>query len=137
LSEKRLTGFPSGLKKDGMNQKNQTLMTTTNVKKYELLAVSEGTDTPFSEVNKLARMVHENNDCDFPPDACVAKLPTGEFILRWDVPTPQEGEHAGESETREKPISRQQAFATWVASNLPTVGGAVEEFAPEINALWE
>jgi hypothetical protein len=113
-------------------------MTTNNVKEYELLAVSEEIDnTPFGEVNKLARMVHENNNCDFPPDARVAKLPTGEFLLRWDTPIAGEGDHAGTSKTCEKPISRQHAFATWVASNLPTVGGAVEEFAPEINALWE
>jgi hypothetical protein len=66
----------------------------------------------------------------------ITELVTGEFILRWDVPSELDGdtlEILSQDRRHEMRFaSKQQAFALLVAVNLPES----KSFVPEITALW-
>ncbi len=91
-------------------------------------------DEPFVPPGKAGKLIWKMNQRRSAHDVELAKLATGEFSLQWK--RSRRIEDTRPPECREIPLTRQLAFALWVAVTVPTLGGLADEFQPEIVALW-
>jgi hypothetical protein len=86
---------------------------------------------PAGEADKLVRKMNQRRSAH---DAKVVKIATDKFYLQWQ--RSRQIEDTRPPERCQIPLTRQQAFALYVAATVPSWDRFEDEFATEIDALW-